>query len=138
MGQTATKPKDAAAESAPTFEEQLKRAVLDGLRDAVKTRMGNGYNSPIDTVLNAALADQGAGLKALLIECISGALGDQTVRDQIKAGVNAQLARLLIQKFGGELEKQVNTLKSDPATRARITLAIEDIIRAKGEPVTAA
>jgi len=31
--------------------------------------------------------------------------------------------------LGGELEKQVNVLKSDPATRARITLAIEEIVK---------
>jgi len=30
--------------------------------------------------------------------------------------------------MGGELEKQVNKLKSNPETRARITLAISDII----------
>jgi hypothetical protein len=37
----------------------------------------------------------------------------------------------LVQRFGGELEKQVNALKSDPTTRARITIAIEEIVKQK-------
>jgi hypothetical protein len=41
------------------------------------------------------------------------------------------LAKVLIQRFGGEMEKQVNVLKSDPTTRARITLAIEEIVKQK-------
>lgn len=43
--------------------------------------------------------------------------------------MNHSLAKTLVQRFGGEIEKQVNVFKSDPTTRARITLAIEDIVK---------
>jgi hypothetical protein len=70
-------------------------------------------------------------MRTLLVEGIKSALSDESFRDQIKAALRTKLAKVLIERFGGELEKQVNTLKSDPATRARITLAIEEIIKTK-------
>ena len=59
---------------------------------------------------------------------VSQLIGGDGFRDLIKTELNKNLAKILIQKMGGELEKQVNTLKQNPQTRAKITLAISDII----------
>jgi hypothetical protein len=60
----------------------------------------------------------------------SAMLNDE-FREQIATQIRHKLASVLVARFGGELEKQVNVLKSDPTTRARITLAIEEIIKVK-------
>ena len=52
-------------------------------------------------------------------------------RDALKDALNAKLAKTLISRMGGELEKQVNELKANPATRAKITLAINELIELK-------
>jgi len=39
-----------------------------------------------------------------------------------------KLAKVLISKMSGELEKKVNELKQDPTTRAKITLAINKVM----------
>jgi len=46
----------------------------------------------------------------------------------MKEEMKRKLARVLITQFGGELEKSVNKLKSDPTTRAKITVAIDSVI----------
>lgn len=53
--------------------------------------------------------------------------------DIFTTAVRTTLAKTLVQKFGRELEKQVNALKSDPTTRARITIVIEEIVASKGK-----
>jgi hypothetical protein len=58
-------------------------------------------------------------------------LGDEQFRANIAEQARHLLAKQLIQMFSGELEKAVNQLKSDPATRARIVLAIEQIVSQK-------
>ena len=87
-----------------------------------------GYNKP----LSLLTADVIAGHRSELfnvIDCeVSQLLGSEDFRGVIKDQLNKNLAKVLIQRMGGELEKQVNTLKQNPQTRARITLAISEII----------
>lgn len=113
-----------------TLEEELMRAFQSGLAGAVKDRLGR-HDSPLDKMLSAVLQQHDGDFRAMLINAVSSALSDENFRTTITEGVRAKLARTLIDRFGGELEKQVNLLKSDPATRARITLAIEEIVSKK-------
>lgn len=112
------------------FENDIMQAVRTGLHNAVKEKL-TGYNSPLDKLLNDIIANNASDIRALLTEGIGGALKDAEFRESIKVAVRHKLAKTLIEKFGGEMEKQVNLLKSDPATRARITVAIDEIINSK-------
>lgn len=67
----------------------------------------------------------------ILEDAIAKSLNDTAFTDSIKQAVRQSLAKTLVQKFGGELEKQVNALKSDPLTRARIVLALDEIVKTK-------
>lgn len=109
----------------------LENAVADGLREGVKARLANQYsNSPLDKLITETLADSVPAFRKLLEEAISSCTQDEEFRQQVKSSVRQQIAKTLIQRFGGEVEKQVNALKSDPTTRARITLAIEELVKA--------
>ena len=114
----------------PDLESDLLQAVKSGLHAAVKEKLAS-YNSPLEKLLTGIVQSNESELRTLLTDAISSALGDGLFREEIMAGVRKKLATILVQRFGGELEKQVNMLKSDPATRARITLAIEEIIKQK-------
>lgn len=109
-------------------EQQILLAVQDGIRDGVKQKLG-GYGSPIDKLISEILIKHDSELRKLLDESITSAIGNQEFREEIRKEIRHRLASLLVQRFGGELEKQVNLLKSDPTTRARITLAIEQIVK---------
>lgn len=110
-------------------DKLLENALRDGIREAVKSKMASSYNNPLDTVISEALKKHTPAFQSLIGECVAACMGDQDFRATIAASVRSTLAKTLVSRFGGELEKQVNQLKSDPATRARITLAIEDIIK---------
>jgi len=109
-------------------DELLKRAMGDAIREGVKKQLVDGYSSPLMKLVTEAIGTHAATIRKLLEEGIASCVADPEFREQMKAAVRQQLAKTLIQKFGGELEKQVNALKSDPTTRARIVLAIEDIV----------
>jgi len=109
------------------FIDDLRNAVKDGLRKAVTEKL-TGYNSPLDKMLAGIIEGNGNEIRNLLTSAVASSLSDDEWRESIAKAVRSKLASILIQRFGGELEKQVNTLKSDPATRARITLAIENIV----------
>lgn len=111
----------------------MLHAVMDGMREGVKAKFSQSYDNPLTKVISGAIKKNAPAFQSLLDEALKSCIGDGAFREEIKAGVRHQLAKQLIQKFGGELEKQVNTLKSDPATRARITLAIDEIVKTKCE-----
>lgn len=117
------------------IDQQLICSVQDGIREGVKSKLG-GYNSPLDKIINNVLDKHNGELSSLLNDAITSAIGNFEFREEIRNGLRHKLATLLVQRFGGELEKQVNVLKSDPTTRARITLAIEEIVKEKNGAVT--
>ena len=103
-------------------------AIRDAIRDGIKAKF-SGYNSPLDDLLKRAVEKHNAEFRMLLEDAIASCVSNPEFREQIAQATRHSLAKLLVQRFGGELEKQVNVLKSDPTTRARIVLAIEDIVR---------
>jgi hypothetical protein len=113
-------------------DELLSRAIHDGIRESVTDKL-KGYNSPIDKLLTAAIEKHNSAFRELLENAIGSAVADDEFRNHIAAAVRSNLAKTLVQRFGGEIEKQVNVLKSDPMTRARIVLAIEEIVKSHKE-----
>ncbi len=112
------------------IEKQVFDSIRDGIRDGVKQRLANGYtDNPIAKLIDGVLKNHDAEFRTLLTEGLASCFSDAEFRENIKQSVRHTLAKTLIARFGGELEKQVNVLKSDPATRARITLAIEEIVK---------
>jgi hypothetical protein len=109
----------------------IVNAVRDAIREGIKAKFQQSYQNPFDPLLTACLKRHEASLAGLIGEAIGLAVCDPAFRQEVAAAVRASLAKTLVQRFGGELEKQVNQLKSDPATRARITLAIAEIVKEK-------
>lgn len=109
----------------------LEHAIRDGLREGIKNKLTSSYGNPLEKLVEASIAAHGPAFRAMLDKSLESCIGDPTFQDDIASSVRSVLARTLVQRFGGELEKQVNTLKSDPTTRARITLAIEEIVKQK-------
>jgi hypothetical protein len=111
-------------------DKLLENAMREGIRDGVKSKF-SGYNKPLDNLVEAAISTHSPKFRAMLEDAIGSCVNSQEFRDEIATAVRHQLAKTLIQRFGGEMEKQVNVLKSDPTTRARITLAIEEIVKSQ-------
>lgn len=111
-------------------EKVLENAIQDGFREGIKSKL-TGYNSELSNVVESAIKAYSAQFRQLLEGAIADSIKDKDFKSEVQSAIRTQLARTLIQRFGGEMEKQVNLLKSDPTTRARITLAIEEIVAQK-------
>lgn len=116
------------------LEKTLQQAIQDGIRDGVKSRLTNNYgDNPLSKLISESLSKQDGEIRLMLSDALQSAIGDEKFRKEIRDAVRHTLAKTLVARFGGELEKQVNVLKSDPTTRARITLAIEQIVKERCE-----
>lgn len=113
-------------------DKMLTEVIKDGMREGIKDKLLR-YNSTMDKLLESVIASHADEFRALLNGAIRSCISDETFCEQIRSSIRTTLAKTLVQRFGGELEKQVNALKSDPTTRARITLAIEDIVKERSK-----
>jgi hypothetical protein len=112
------------------LEAEIIGQIRSGLAKAIQEKL-SGYQSPLQTLVNNAVENHAAEIRELLTGSVKQSLSDPDFRKQIQDAVKTKLARLLVERFGGELEKQVNQLKSEPSTRAKIMLAIQEIVSDK-------
>lgn len=105
-------------------------SIREGLRDGIKGKLTN-YNSTLSKTVDDAIEQNKPALTTLVSDAVKTALSETSFRESVIDAVRSQMSKTLISKIGGEIEKQVNALKSDPTTRARITLALDEIVRSK-------
>ena len=113
--------------------EQCKQTIDKALHEALTS-----YSSPLVSAVKDALFDESEKLKQISQAAVSDLLNSEEFTLIMKEEMKRKLARVLISQFGGELEKSVNKLKSDPTTRAKITLAIDGVVNnltAQNKPV---
>ncbi len=112
-------------------DKMFDDAIRDGIREGIKKRFTDSYNSPLEKVVSESIAKHTPKFRTILEDAIGSCLNDAEFTGDIQQAVRQSLAKMLVQRFGGELEKQVNALKSDPITRARIVMALDEIVKQK-------
>jgi len=103
--------------------DMCAKTVDKALHDALTS-----YNSPLVKAVNSALEDEFENLKNIASVAVSELTCSDEFKQTMKTEMKKKLARVLISQYGGEIEKSVVKLKSDPATRAKITVAIDSVI----------
>lgn len=100
-------------------ERQIGKALSDAL---------TSYNSPLISAVKESLLDVEPQIKSITNEAVGEIVADAEFKDILKKEIKKKVAKTLIARIGGEIESTVNKLKSDPTTRARITVAIDSVI----------
>ena len=112
--------------------ESLEKAVLRISKETIAKAIESelvGYNKPLSDLTKRVIQANEAELYKLLNDEFSSLLRHNDFKKTLKKALNEKLAKVLVARMGGELESRVNELKSNPSTRARITLAIEEIVK---------
>lgn len=115
------------------LEDQVIATVHSALTDAIKAKLTAGYNSPLDLLIKQSIDKHEAGIRSALDSAIQGALqGDFAVA--LADACTRKLAKVLISKMEGELEKRVGELRSSPEFRSRLTVAVDDLVKSMSAP----
>lgn len=91
------------------LEDQAIGTVHSAITEAIKTKLSSGYNSPLDCLIKQAIDNNSAKISSMLLQ-------DACAR---------KLAKVIISKAEGEIEKQANELRSSPEFRAKLTIWLE-------------
>ena len=106
----------------------ILQAAKNGLSEAFNKELV-GYNKPLSVLTQKVIAKHEGEIFSLIDNEVINLIGGGEFKWALKDELNRKLARTLIERMGGELESRVNELKQNPETRAKITLAISQIIR---------
>jgi hypothetical protein len=112
----------------PTLEQQIADAAKGAVGEAVRSSL-TGYSSPLQKMVNDVVAERAGTIKDLLRGGLDSALDSTAFKKEIRDAFNHKLARTLMSKYEGEIEKQANVLRQQPEFRARVVLAIEAIVK---------
>ncbi len=111
------------------LEKQVWDATKNAINDAVVRRLTDSYNSPLVKLVDQVVESRSAELKSLVDELFTGAIGDKEFRVHARQQMVHVVAKTLLSKMESSVDKAVNTFKSDPTTKAKVLLAIENIVK---------
>lgn len=109
------------------LEDQIIGTVHSSIAEAIKTKL-SGYNTPLDNLIKQSIEKNAESISSMLNDAVAGCLiGD--FRAALQDACAKKLAKVIISKAEGEIEKQANELRSSPEFRAKLTIAITDTIK---------
>lgn len=109
------------------LEDQVIGTVHSAITEAIKTKLG-GYNSPLDGLIKQAIENNSVKISSMLNEAVATCLtGD--FKEKLQDACARKLAKVLISKAEGEIEKQANELRSSHEFRAKLTIAITETVK---------
>lgn len=109
------------------MEQQILNQVNAAIGEAIIKELV-GYNKPLSNLTARVIAANEDQLFTLINSEFAALLNSADFKDQLQIALNAKLAKTIVSRMGGELERRVNDLKADPTTRAKITLAIDNAL----------
>lgn len=110
-----------------TLETQIKNAAVNSIGKAISETL-TGYNSPLEKLCHNVVNDHHDELYKILKEEFGKTLKSPDFKNAVKMAFDHKLAKILVSKLEGSVEKAVTTLRSDPTLRAKMILAIEGVI----------
>jgi hypothetical protein len=109
------------------LEDQVIATVHSALTEAIKTKLSS-YHGPLDSLIKQSIEKHQAEITKALDAAMKGALQGEFA-EALADACTRKLAKVLISKMEGELEKRVGELRSSPEFRSRLTVAIDDIVK---------
>lgn len=106
--------------------------VLEIVTDALKSKIGerlSAYSSPLNGIVDAVVKEQGDQLTDICRKALAHVVSSKEFANNVQNEFTHKVAKTLVGKLEGTVEKAVETLRQDPRLRAEMILAIEKLIK---------
>ena len=98
------------------MEKEVLKVVKKSISEAIITSLTK-YDSPLKKITDNVINDNADELYSLINDEFSSMLYSGDFKESLTNALHTKLAQVLISRMGGDLEKKVNELKSNPATK---------------------
>lgn len=110
-------------------EDKFLKAAEHAIYESITKMLASDYRSPVVDAVKSVAEKHQDKVNNLVESAFLGAIESEAFKASVNQAMSDKLARNLVSGLGGEIERRVNELKADPVTRAKITLALTEIVK---------
>ena len=111
------------------LEKQILKDVQKAVGVSIQANL-TGYNSSFNKMVNEVVEGHSLKIKGIIEDNFTKVINSKEFDKAVNNAFTHKLAKILVGKLEGSIEKCVTTLRSDPTIKAKMVLAIEQIIKA--------
>lgn len=109
------------------FEKIILSSVQSSIHEAIKTKI-TSYDSPLNPIIIDAFKVHSDSIRGILYEALGECVKTKEFKQSVKEAFYHKVSRALVDGMAGSVDKAVNSFKQDPTIKAKMILAIEEII----------
>lgn len=112
----------------------LERQVLNQVQSSIAKAIDSelvGYNKPLSKIAEKVINNNFDEVYAIMNDAFKKVVRTKEFKDTILTEFEHKVAKLLVGQMSGYVEKAVNSVKQDPTLKAKMILAIENIIEGR-------
>lgn len=110
---------------------QLEREILSIAQKAIGEAIKNtltGYSNPLTKIVSSVVEENAVFLRQLIAESFNQVIKTEDFKQSIVDAFSHKIARSIISNNEGLFDKVSNELKQDPTFRAKLTLAVANVV----------
>lgn len=107
--------------------DQVKNIILGSMTEQFE-KACEGWDSPVKKIMAEIISENTQSIKDQFTEALQECFADKEFMKIVKQEFKHKVAKNLVGKLEGEVEKAVAVLRQDPTLRSRMILAIEKIV----------
>lgn len=110
-----------------SLETQISEAACKAAREAIAKSL-DSYNGPLQKMAGQVVEENREVLLAILRQSFTDTIATDEFRSAVREAFVHKLARFLVAKVEGSVEKAANQMLADPEAKARMVLAVKSVI----------
>ena len=110
-----------------SLEKDVLKSVQVSIDKAILTTLTD-YNSPLKKIILEVVAQNSNELKSIILESFEKVIRTEDFKQSIINGFSHKVARTIISNNDGLFEKVSNELKQDASFKAKMTLAVSNVV----------
>lgn len=108
------------------LEEEILNATKTILINGIKSL--DGYNNPTKSIVNSVIEEYEPSISLLFKEAIEKTIQNDTFKEELQKLIAQRIVRELVSQSESSIARIVQKMKQDETFRARLTLAVDNII----------
>lgn len=109
------------------FEKEILNTARSSIDKSIMDSLTK-YNGPLQKLCERVIVENDDYLYQLVKNDFGDFINSDGFKESLQDSIQSKISRVLVSSMGGEIEKRLNELRKDPATRAKITVALSNLI----------
>lgn len=109
------------------LEKEILKAVESSLTEVMKNTLG-GYSSPLSELMRKVVEKHSEAIEVTVDSAFKTVIDSGGFKETVLKEFEHKVAKLLLAKLEGSVEKAVNAIRNNPSNKAKMLLAVERLV----------